>query len=129
MEDASPYKNKRFNAVGFCLTGIRVWQWTSSFFVYACFSLLYAHIRKNRLGENNRMKGVQVLVSTLFSQTFQHKHTLGYLSALWLTGRRKSRRVSYPSCTPPSSYALYTSSRPSVNGHGASLPLFPSQGT
>lgn len=52
----------RFNAVGFCLTGIRIWQWTSSFFVYASFSLLYAHIRNNRLGENNRMKGVQVLV-------------------------------------------------------------------
>ncbi|KAG8169864.1 hypothetical protein KVR01_000609 [Diaporthe batatas] len=51
----------RFNAVGFCLTAIRIWQWSSSFFVYASFSLLYAHIQNNRLGENGRMRGVQVL--------------------------------------------------------------------
>jgi hypothetical protein len=48
--------------VGFCLTAIRIWQWSSSFFVYASISLLYDHIQKNRLGENNRMRGVQVLV-------------------------------------------------------------------
>ncbi|POS77868.1 hypothetical protein DHEL01_v203733 [Diaporthe helianthi] len=52
---------RRFNAVGFCLTAIRIWQWSSSFFVYASFSLLYDHIQKNRLGENDRMRGVQVL--------------------------------------------------------------------
>lgn len=48
--------------MGFCLTAIRIWQWSSSFFVYASFSLLYDHIQKNRLGENDRMRGVQVLV-------------------------------------------------------------------
>lgn len=69
MEDGSLYRNKRFNAVGFSLTAIRIWQWTSSFFVYASFSLLYAHIHKNRLGENSRMKGVQILglVSLVYS--------------------------------------------------------------
>ncbi|KAI7783742.1 hypothetical protein LA080_011451 [Diaporthe eres] len=52
---------RRFNAVGFCLTAIRIWQWSSSFFVYASFSLLYDHIQKNRLGANDRMRGVQIL--------------------------------------------------------------------
>lgn len=67
MEDGSLCRNMRFNAAGFCLTGIRIWQWASSFFVYASFSLLYAHIHKNRLGENSRMKGVQILVRTSLS--------------------------------------------------------------
>lgn len=53
---------RRFNAVGFCLTAIRIWQWSSSFFIYASFSLLYDHIQKNKLGESDRMRGVQVLV-------------------------------------------------------------------
>ncbi|KAI3394407.1 hypothetical protein diail_2819 [Diaporthe ilicicola] len=57
---------RRFNAVGFCLAAIRIWQWSSSFFVYASFSLLYNHIQKNRLGENDRMKGIQVLVCLMF---------------------------------------------------------------
>lgn len=48
--------------MGFCLTAIRIWQWSSSFFVYASFSLLYDHIQKNRLGANDRMRGVQILV-------------------------------------------------------------------
>lgn len=56
---------RRFNAVGFCLAAIRIWQWSSSFFVYASFSLLYNHIQNNRLGANDRMKGVQVLVCLL----------------------------------------------------------------
>ena len=51
--------------MGFCLTAIRIWQWSSSFFVYASFSLLYDHIQKNRLGENDRMRGVQVLVCSV----------------------------------------------------------------
>lgn len=68
MEDGSLYRNRRFNAVGFCLTGIRIWQWTASFFVYASFSLLYAHVHKNRLGDNGRMKAVQVLVRTILPQ-------------------------------------------------------------
>jgi hypothetical protein len=61
-EKALPPRPKRFNAVGFCLTAIRIWQWSSSFFAYASFSLLYEHIQRNRLGENERMKGVQILV-------------------------------------------------------------------
>ena len=48
--------------MGFCLTAVRIWQWSSSFFVYASFGLLYDHIQKNRLGANDRMRGVQVLV-------------------------------------------------------------------
>lgn len=52
--------------MGFSLTAIRIWQWSSSFFVYASFSLLYDHIQKNRLGENDRMRGVQVLVCLMF---------------------------------------------------------------
>ncbi|KUI53543.1 hypothetical protein VP1G_00937 [Cytospora mali] len=66
-----PPRPKRFNAVGFCLTAIRIWQWSSSFFVYASFSLLYEHIQRNRLGENDRMKEIQVLglVSLVYSTT------------------------------------------------------------
>lgn len=60
---------RRFNAVGFFLTGIRIWQWSSSFFVYASFSLLYAHVQKNKLGENNRMKAVEILVRNLSLST------------------------------------------------------------
>ncbi|KUI70018.1 hypothetical protein VM1G_05484 [Cytospora mali] len=60
-EKPLPPRPKRFNAVGFCLTAIRIWQWSSSFFVYASFSLLYEHIQRNRLGENDRMKEIQVL--------------------------------------------------------------------
>lgn len=60
-----PPPAKRFEAVGFCLTAIRIWQWASSFFVYASFSLLYDHIQKNRLGGDERMRGVQVLVCIL----------------------------------------------------------------
>lgn len=47
--------------MGFCLTAIRIWQWSSAFFAYASFSFLYDHIQKNHLGENGRMRGVQVL--------------------------------------------------------------------
>lgn len=52
--------------MGFCLTAIRIWQWSSAFFAYASFSFLYDHIQKNHLGENGRMRGVQVLVCLLF---------------------------------------------------------------
>lgn len=52
--------------MGFCLTAIRIWQWSSSFFIYASFSLLYDHIQKNKLGESDRMRGVQVLVCLTF---------------------------------------------------------------
>lgn len=51
--------------MGFCLTAVRIWQWSSSFFVYASFSLLFDHIQKNRLGESDRMRGVQVLVRSV----------------------------------------------------------------
>ncbi|KAK2599623.1 hypothetical protein N8I77_011361 [Diaporthe amygdali] len=69
MDEKPLPPSRRFNAVGFCLTAIRIWQWSSSFFVYASFSLLYDHIQKNRLGENDRMKGVQILglVSLVYS--------------------------------------------------------------
>lgn len=49
----------RFNAVGFCLTGIRIWQWSSAFFAYASFSLLNPE-------ENERMKAVEILVCWMF---------------------------------------------------------------
>lgn len=52
--------------MGFCLTAIRIWQWSSAFFAYASFSFLYDHIQKNHLGENGRMRGVQVLVCLMF---------------------------------------------------------------
>lgn len=52
--------------MGFCLTAIRIWQWSSAFFAYASFSFLYDHIQKNHLGENGRMRGVQVLVCLVF---------------------------------------------------------------
>lgn len=64
-EKALPRTGTRFNAVGFFLTLLRIWQWSSSFFVYASFSLLYAHVHKNKLGENSRMKAVEILVSRL----------------------------------------------------------------
>lgn len=66
-EKALPLGPARFNAVGFCLTLIRTWQWSSSFFVYASFSLLYNHIQKSRLGETERMREVQILVCLLAS--------------------------------------------------------------
>lgn len=62
MDEKVLPRTRKFNPVGFCLTGIRVWQWSSSFFVWASFSLLYDHIQRNGLGENNQMKGVQLLV-------------------------------------------------------------------
>ncbi|ROW03654.1 hypothetical protein VPNG_07220 [Cytospora leucostoma] len=60
-----PPPARPFNAVGFCLTAIRIWQWASSFFVYASFSLLYDHIQSNRLGGNEHMRGG--LVSLVYS--------------------------------------------------------------
>lgn len=65
MDEKVLPRAKRFNIVGFCLTGIRVWQWSSSFFVWASFSLLYDHIQRSQLGASNRMKGVQYLVRSL----------------------------------------------------------------
>lgn len=62
MDEKVLPRMRRFNAIGFCLTGIRIWQWSSAFFAWASFSLLYDHIQKNRLGENGRMKGIQILV-------------------------------------------------------------------
>lgn len=62
MDEKDSPPTRRFNAVGFCLTGIRIWQWSSSFFVWGSFSLLYDHIQRNRLGENGRMKLVEHLV-------------------------------------------------------------------
>ncbi|ROW03125.1 hypothetical protein VMCG_05687 [Cytospora schulzeri] len=68
-EKTLPPRPSRFNAVGFCLTAVRIWQWSSSFFAYASFSLLYDHIQRNRLGEGERMRGVQILglVSLVYS--------------------------------------------------------------
>lgn len=62
MDEKGLPQTRRFSAVGFCLTAIRVWQWSSSFFVYGSFSVLYDHIQRNRLGENGRMKNVELLV-------------------------------------------------------------------
>lgn len=66
MDEKPAPPPRRFNAVGFCLTAIRIWQWSSSFFAYASFSLLYDHIQKNKLGESDRMRGIQVLVCLIF---------------------------------------------------------------
>ena len=60
MEEKTP--RRTFNGLGFCLSALRVWQWSSSCLVYASFGLLYNYIVHNRLGENSRMKGVQILV-------------------------------------------------------------------
>ncbi|KAF3761904.1 hypothetical protein M406DRAFT_74829 [Cryphonectria parasitica EP155] len=63
MEDEKTVlqETRRFSGIGFSLTAIRIWQWISSLFVYASFSVLYHHIQRNRLGENGRMKGVAFL--------------------------------------------------------------------
>ncbi|CAN8097873.1 unnamed protein product [Discula destructiva] len=60
-EKVLPISRRRSNAVGFCLVGIRIWQWSSAFFIYASFSLLHDHVQKNKLGESNRTKAVEVL--------------------------------------------------------------------
>lgn len=62
MDEKMLPQPRKFDPVGFSLTGIRVWQWSSSFIVWASFGVLYDHIRQNGLGENKRMKGVQLLV-------------------------------------------------------------------
>lgn len=62
MDEKILPRTASFSVVGFCLTGLRIWQWSSSFFVWASFSLLYDHIQNSRLGAASRMKGVQYLV-------------------------------------------------------------------
>lgn len=78
MDEKPVPPQRRFNAVGFCLTAIRIWQWSSAFFAYASFSFLYDHIQKNHLGENGRMRGVQVLVCLflIYLSSSQHRHDL-----------------------------------------------------
>lgn len=61
-EKVLPGPSRRFNAVGFCLTAVRCLQWSSSFFVFGSFRLLYDHVQKNKLGEHSRMKAVEILV-------------------------------------------------------------------
>lgn len=77
MDEKTLPRATRFNVVGFCLAGVRVWQWSSSFFVWASFGLLYDHIQRSRLGATNRMKGVQYLVRSLVPKS----HALGTSSS------------------------------------------------
>lgn len=70
MDEKVLPRTRRFNALGYCLTVLRIWQWSSAFFAWASFSLLYGHIQKNQLGENDRMKGIQVLVRNLCHSTY-----------------------------------------------------------
>lgn len=125
MDEKSVPRSNRFNAVGFCLAGIRVWQWSSSFFAYASFSLLYDHIQRNHLGETSRMKTVQVLVCM---HAYYHLDTkyLGYCTNHDLLPPRRALCLSSP---PPSRSLLCTSSRPWACEYGGPLPLHPSLAT
>lgn len=125
MDEKSVPRTNRFNAVGFCLTGIRVWQWSSSFFAYASFGLLYDHIQRNHLGETNRMKAVQVLVC--ICSPYQHDVFLlppyNYVPIL------TPRRAWSLSFIPPSPSLPCTYSRRWACGYGGPSPLYPSLAT
>lgn len=72
MHEKLQRPSPRFNAFAFSLTALRIWQWASSLFVYVSFGLLYNHIARNRLGDNGRLKNVQVLVRSIYSLVLLH---------------------------------------------------------